>query len=120
MGGQQIQLGPFTGGLNLATLPRLIKDDELASCVNFDIGDNGDLLLRPGIRNAYGHAGSTNAEILGVAKISAVANEIYTQALAAGVYTVYSTADIHAAAPVARIAYGAGIKAGDALQYNNK
>lgn len=122
MAGSPIPVGPFPGGLNISRPARLIKDNELASCVNFDIGDQGELFLRPGVRAFAGAGGvAGSGEILTVAKISNTVNEIYHQLQEiAGTYTVYSSPSIHAPVWTSRIAYTGTDKAGDALQYNDK
>lgn len=50
MGGKPVGIGPFTGGLNLRESPRQINDQQLASCINFDIGRAGELSVRPGLK----------------------------------------------------------------------
>lgn len=121
MGGSAIPVGPFQGGLNIARPARLIEDNELASCVNFDIGDKGELFLRPGVRAFAGPAGvAGSGEILISAKISNVLNELYYQLQVGAVFKVYSGSDIHVPAWTERISYAAGDKAGDAVQFNDK
>lgn len=46
-GGQPIRIGPFKGGLNDASDPTAIADDELASCENFEFDVDGALNSRP-------------------------------------------------------------------------
>ncbi len=52
MGGTPVAIGPFNGGLNLNEDPRLIADNQLAECINFDIGRAGELMTRPGLKAA--------------------------------------------------------------------
>jgi hypothetical protein len=120
VGGSTIPVGPFKGGLNLSRSPRVIKDNELASCINFDIGNEGELILRPGVRAFAGTAWAANPEILGIAKISASVNEIYAQGIVGGVNAVYWNNNVHAPVWTNIITYAAGDKAGDFLQYNDK
>jgi hypothetical protein len=56
-GGQPIRLGPFTGGLNLASDPTAIADAELAVCTNFGRDIDGSLISRPPIEELKGHIG---------------------------------------------------------------
>jgi hypothetical protein len=49
MPGQMLKLGPFKGGLNNLSDPTSIKDDEVASCINFDYDSDGTLISRPPI-----------------------------------------------------------------------
>lgn len=46
---QPLKLGPFAGGLNWASDPAAIADDECADLVNFDIAPDGSLISRPAI-----------------------------------------------------------------------
>lgn len=50
MGGTPVAIGPFAGGLNLNEDPRLIGDNQLAECINFDIGRAGELSTRTGLK----------------------------------------------------------------------
>lgn len=50
MSGTPVAIGPFTGGLNLNEDPLYIADNELAECINFDIGRAGELTTRPGFK----------------------------------------------------------------------
>jgi len=45
-----LKLGAFTGGLNIEADPTLIADNELASCINFELDVDGSLLSRPAIQ----------------------------------------------------------------------
>lgn len=46
MPGSSVPLGPFTGGLNLVDDPKLLADNELAVCQNFDVNPDGQLVVR--------------------------------------------------------------------------
>lgn len=48
--GTPVQIGPFTGGLNVLEDPRNIQDDQLQVCKNVDIGRDGSLTTRTGLR----------------------------------------------------------------------
>lgn len=56
MGGSPVAIGPFQGGLNISEDPRLISDNQLAECINFDIGRAGELSTRPGLKLVRGPA----------------------------------------------------------------
>lgn len=44
---QELQIGPFAGGINTYSDPAMIADDEMVDCVNFDISLDGSLVSRP-------------------------------------------------------------------------
>lgn len=50
MAGNPVAIGPFLGGLNLREDARQIADNQLAKCLNFDIGRAGELVVRPGLK----------------------------------------------------------------------
>lgn len=50
MAGNPVAIGPFLGGLNLREDARQIADNQLAACINFDIGRAGELTVRPGLK----------------------------------------------------------------------
>lgn len=65
-GGQDLRLGPFTGGLNTASDPSAIKDTELAICDNFDVDQDGALVSRPPIVSLLdGPVAAQNMDLLG-------------------------------------------------------
>lgn len=65
-GGQDLRLGPFVGGLNTASDPSAIKDNELSICENFDIDQDGALISRPPIISLLdGPVASQTVDILG-------------------------------------------------------
>ena len=47
-----VNIGPW-GGVNLQETPSIIKDQELASCVNFSLGREGELVKRTGFETLY-------------------------------------------------------------------
>lgn len=47
---QVLKLGPFTGGLNIGSDPVLIADNELISCLNLELDQDGSLISRPAIQ----------------------------------------------------------------------
>ncbi len=47
--GEALRLGPFTGGLNLASDPSAVADTEVVECVNFELDIDGSLVTRPAI-----------------------------------------------------------------------
>lgn len=120
MGGSPVTLGPFSGGLNLSRSARVIEENELAECKNFDINIRGELFNRPGVRSHAGPGWDANAEVLAVAKRSTTINEIYAQGSVGGTYSVFYTGSVHSLSWTNLINYAAGDKAGDAIQYFNK
>lgn len=46
---QPVKIGPFTGGLNLASDPSMIADNELVVCKNMELDLDGSLITRPPI-----------------------------------------------------------------------
>lgn len=50
MSGAPVAIGPFEGGLNLSEDPSHIADNQLAECINLDIGRAGELATRPGLK----------------------------------------------------------------------
>lgn len=55
MVGAPIRLGPFTGGLNLASDPTAIADAELTECHNFELDIDGSLLSRTPYQELNGY-----------------------------------------------------------------
>lgn len=47
MPGQEIKIGPFTGGINIESDPSAIADNELVDCQNMDVSIDGSLMSRP-------------------------------------------------------------------------
>jgi len=50
MATQILRLGPFSGGLNTSSDPVLIGDNELITCLNFELDIDGSLVSRPAIQ----------------------------------------------------------------------
>lgn len=44
---QELEIGPFAGGINTYSDPAMIADDEMVDCVNFDLSLDGSLVSRP-------------------------------------------------------------------------
>jgi hypothetical protein len=59
---QVLRLGPFSGGLNIGSDPVLIADNELITCLNFELDIDGSLVSRPAIQVAF--QGATNQRLL--------------------------------------------------------
>lgn len=57
-----LRLGPFSGGLNIASDPVLIADNELIDCLNFELDIDGSLVSRPAIQVTF--QGATNQRLL--------------------------------------------------------
>lgn len=47
MSGEEIQLGPFVGGLDTSSDPTAIADNALAEVINFELSDDGSMKNRP-------------------------------------------------------------------------
>ena len=66
--GKPVPLGPFSGGLNTLEDPRLIGDDQLAQCINMDVGRSGELISRTGLQRIRANInGVNNISLIGVA-----------------------------------------------------
>lgn len=52
MPGTKVKIGPWQGGLNLSQDSQLIGDNELTTCNNFDVEDDGRLVPRRGFKAA--------------------------------------------------------------------
>lgn len=50
-GWKNIQVGPFIGGMNLASDPSALKDNELVDCFNCGLDLDGSLIVRPPLKN---------------------------------------------------------------------
>ena len=44
---QELEIGPFAGGINRYSDPAMIADDEMVDCINFDLSLDGSLVSRP-------------------------------------------------------------------------
>jgi len=51
---QELEIGPFAGGINTYSDPAMIADDEMVDCVNFDLSLDGSLVSRPPWQLLYG------------------------------------------------------------------
>ena len=121
MGGEVLPVGPFSGGLNIAQDARLISDNELSTCKNFDIGVNGELVLRRGGRTIAGPAWDVGSSaVLAVARIASGNDEVYASGIVGGVYSLQRNSNLHAPAWAAVRTYAANVRPGDGVQYNNK
>lgn len=65
MPGESVRLGPFRGGLNTASDPTSIADNELAVCENFEFDADGGLVSRPPITVEVGITGGQTSRMLG-------------------------------------------------------
>lgn len=61
MAGEPVAIGPFLGGLNTASDPTAVADNELTICENFELDLDGSLVSRPAItyRNIVMPLGAT-------------------------------------------------------------
>ena len=73
----KFNIGPFTGGLNQLEDSRLIGDDQLAICQNFDIGRAGELFVRPGLRRPVVFA--NNQRLLGTVLLGNNTSRAFTR-----------------------------------------
>jgi hypothetical protein len=62
MPAEVLRLGPFNGGLNQASDPTLVGDNELIDCLNLELDNDGSLVSRPAIQIAF--QGATNQRLL--------------------------------------------------------
>lgn len=62
MTGDILRLGPFTGGLNLASDPTILENEELIECLNMELDIDGSLVYRLPIQVAV--TGATNKRFL--------------------------------------------------------
>lgn len=62
---ETLRLGPFIGGLNLASDPALVQDNELIDCLNFELDIDGSLVSRPAIQVAFEGAQNQRLFIFG-------------------------------------------------------
>lgn len=65
MPGTPVRLGPFKGGLNSASDPSAIADDELSVCENFEFDVDGSLTSRPPIISYTDAPVAQNMHLLG-------------------------------------------------------
>lgn len=86
MPGSAAPVGPFFGGLNLNEEPSSIEDDQLSSCLNFDIDNAGELVVRPGLKN-ISNFGTPNAAILLATARTATGFRTYSRSETALYYT---------------------------------
>jgi len=63
-GGEGIRLGPFLGGLNLASDVTAIADSELVECSNFELDIDGSLISRPPIQEVANLSGTWTERIV--------------------------------------------------------
>jgi hypothetical protein len=67
MPGDDVVIGPFVGGLNTASDPTSIGDNEVADISNFDIDFDGSLVSRPPITTGVqGPVSGQNCDIIGI------------------------------------------------------
>lgn len=126
MSGNPVAIGPFLGGLNLREDARQIADNQLASCINFDIGRAGELTARPGLK-AFRINGTTNLGlpaatfIIGAARLSTTgASRLF--GVESGTRNVYYTDSTFSALVnwISTFAGGAPGTFSRAVQYTNK
>jgi len=68
-----VTLGPFTGGINTASDPTAIADEELWDCINLEIDQDGSLVSRPPILQQNGLGSWTERIVLiGSAQIAGI------------------------------------------------
>jgi hypothetical protein len=61
---EAVKLGPFTGGMNTASDPSAILDNELVDCKNFELDLDGSLVSRPAIVETVNDSGSWTERIV--------------------------------------------------------
>lgn len=62
MTGDILRLGPFVGGLNIASDPTILENEELIECLNMELDIDGSLVYRPAIQVAV--TGAQNQRLL--------------------------------------------------------
>lgn len=70
-----LSIGPFSGGMNTYSDPASLADNELVSCVNFDVALDGTLVSRPPIQSINNGAAigfTQRIYLIGTATISGV------------------------------------------------
>ena len=77
MPGKDVVIGPFQGGLNTASDPTSILDNEVSDIANFDIDLDGSLTARPPITSGVqGPVANQNIDIIGIF-VDASTNQFY-------------------------------------------
>jgi hypothetical protein len=61
---EALRLGPFVGGLNLASDPTAVADSELVACTNFELDIDGSLVSRPPIKETVNMSGTWTGRIV--------------------------------------------------------
>lgn len=77
------RLGPFTGGINVASDPSAVADTELVDCLNFELDLDGSLICRPPIVETTNNSGTTTERLVMIGRAI----------LAGGNYVFASNAD---------------------------
>lgn len=65
MPGAPIRIGPFIGGLNTLSDPSSLADQELVSCINYELDLDGSLVSRPPVTDEGNGPGTTALFVLG-------------------------------------------------------
>jgi len=104
------KLGPFTGGINIASDPSSVADNELVDCVNLELDLDGSLITRPPITEATDNAATTTERLVMIG--SAI--------FAGGTYIFASNVDgTFAFNGTTWTLVRAGLQSRVAIQYNN-
>lgn len=61
---EALRLGPFVGGMNIASDPTAVADSELVSCLNFELDIDGSLISRPPIVETTGNSATWTERIV--------------------------------------------------------
>ncbi len=89
MAGSPVAIGPWNGGLNIREDPRLIADNQLAECINFDVGRAGELTIRTGLKVA-GTPDPVAVTILASLPLTSVNSILYLRTLETTPRILYS------------------------------
>jgi len=107
---QPLKLGPFTGGMNIASDPASLADGELVDCVNYELDLDGSLVSRPGISETVDNSATWTKRIVMIGRA----------VLAGGTYVIGSNSDgTYAFNGTTWTTIKAGLQSRIALQYGD-
>lgn len=111
MSGFPAKFGPFTSGMNTASDPASIGDNELSDCVNFDLDLNGALKGRPPVTDSPGAVSWTE-------RVNIIGFGVFTT----GKYMIASNVNgtFYKLGGGAWITIAAGLKSRSMVQYGDK
>lgn len=113
MSGEVLRIGPFAGGLNLASDVSSVADEELVECVNFELDIDGSLKSRPPYVKAASNA-PVGHKIIGSAVFSGT-GYIFSSGTDAGTQSIQRSTD-----GINWVSLSTGRLADVAVQYRDK